>query len=531
MTQSNNLPDNSLDSEILRQIELHGVAPERIHEQLAQFQRGTKPLQLDRPCTIGDGIVKLDPTDFEELLKRHHDAIRQNRVSKFVPASGAASRMFHSLNVVYDRLQNGEQIAWTDSSDDPDVKAVQELLARLEDLPFYAELVALINQTNTTIAQLLANHNEKTLLGYILSQSGLNLANLPKGLIPFHRYDDHTRTPFAEQLAEAAALAGNASNVLRIHFTVPEDFQQEVQDHIEQIRSQLEHASLKFSIDYSIQSPSTDTIAVDLDNQPFRNSDGTLVFRPGGHGALLQNLNALQGDIVTIKNIDNVVPAPANALVFQWKRFLIGYCAMIQEALSHYLTALEQPDLPEAELNAALDFATTTLQLDVGEIDQSTTVAHKRQLMFNLLNRPLRICGMVKNEGEPGGGPFWVRASSGALSRQIVESSQIDKKNPEQLAIWNRSTHFNPVDLICAVRDFHGKPFDLAKFVDSETAFISEKSKDGKLLKALELPGLWNGAMAHWITLFVEVPIATFAPVKTVNDLLRPEHQGIGLKC
>jgi hypothetical protein len=349
---------------------------------------------------------------------------------------------------------------------------------------------------------------------------------LPKGLLKFHRYPDGTRTAFGEHLREAADYARSQNGRCHIHFTVSSEHRQRFEALWQGVRSGYEReCNIEFRVDFSIQEKSTDTIAVDKENRPFRGNDGIVLFRPGGHGALIQNLNALEGDVVFIKNIDNVVPKGLADLTSFWKKVLGGCLMQVQKKIFYYLERFTSGVADEELIEEAFAFVKNDLCTLPPWDQDSMAPKAKQEYLIGVLNRPLRVCGMVRNEGEPGGGPFWVSGQDGSLSLQIVESAEVDPSSEEQQKIGASSTHFNPVDLVCALRDFRGNPFDLRTYVDANAVFISQKSKDGRELKALELPGLWNGAMAHWNTVFVEVPAITFNPVKTVNDLLRKEHQ------
>jgi hypothetical protein len=345
-------------------------------------------------------------------------------------------------------------------------------------------------------------------------------------LLKFHQYSNGRRTAFEEHLVEAADYVKDAHGLCRLHFTVSSEHQKRFEGLLEEVRHRYEkNYNARFQVDFSLQKRSTDTIAVDIYNQPFREKDGKLLFRPGGHGALIENLNDLKGDIIYIKNIDNVATDRIKGPTFLWKKILAGCLIELQKKIFTYLERLVAQKPDEQFLDEVTDFARERLCLTPPNSWQRKSIREKREFLLNKLNRPLRVCGMVKNEGEPGGGPFWVEGKDGALSMQIVESAQVDPNSNEQQAIFASGTHFNPVDIVCGVRDYIGDPFDLWNYIDADAVFISQKSKDGRNLKALELPGLWNGAMANWITLFVEVPIITFNPVKTINDLLRKEHQ------
>jgi hypothetical protein len=496
----------------VQQILAQGHTLETILEQIAIFKQGVAFTTLHSPCTAGDGITVLSKRDLEQLAALYGEAVASGRVTKFVPASGAATRMFQSL------------LAYGESEDDTDNAAsqdVQRLVEHLQDFAFYDDLQSVMRKDGYAITTPSTRRQYQALCDYLLKPQGLNYANLPKALLQFHRYPDHCRTPVEEHLVEAAAYAQDCQQVARVHLTVTPAHVDAVQTHINAIRSRYEHTGVRYEITLSTQSPATDTIAVDLENQPFRDQDGHLLFRPGGHGALLANLQALDADIVFIKNIDNVVPDHLKETTYRYKRALGGYLVTLQNQLFAYLEQLAAGAVDESLLGEMWTFAGQQLALMPPAGLTHQPLHDQSRLLMERFNRPLRVCGMVKNEGEPGGGPFWVAQADGTLSLQLVETSQVNMASPGQRAILAASTHFSPVDLVCGVRDYRGRPFNLAQFVDPTTAFISQKTYAGRPLKALELPGLWNGAMAHWNTVFVEVPLCTFNPVKTVFDLLR----------
>jgi hypothetical protein len=465
---------------------------------------------------VDDGITVLQPSALEALGNLYAQAVSAGRVMKFVPASGAATRMFQALISYCERQEAA------DSKPDKDVS---HFINNLQRFAFYDDLQAAIQRHRGEGAAYLAHGQYTELLTYLLTPQGLNYANLPKILLKFHRYDDHCRTPLEEHLVEAAAYALDRHQVARLHVTVTPAHAEAVRAHIEASQRRYERDSLRYEIDLSVQSPATDTIAVDPDNNPFRNEQGHLLFRPGGHGALLANLQALAADIVFIKNIDNVVPDHLKDVTYRYKRALGGYLVRLQQQIFAYLEHLAAGRVDAGLLEEIRTFAQRELAIVVPPGLQHAPRHEHIRFLYDRLNRPLRVCGMVRNEGEPGGGPFWVEHPDGSPLRQIVEASQVDTALPEQRALLAASTHFNPVDLVCGVRDYRGQPFDLQRFADPDTGFISHKTYAGRPLKALELPGLWNGAMAYWNTVFVEVPLSTFSPVKTVLDLLRPEHQ------
>jgi hypothetical protein len=500
----------------LQQILAQGHTLETILEHIAIFKQGVSFTTLHSPCKVGHGITVLSERDLEQLAGLYDEAVASGRVTKFVPASGAATRMFQSL------------LTYSEAKDDTDNAAgqdVQRFVEHLQDFAFYDDLQTVISKDGYAITTLKTQRQYRELCDYLLKPQGLNYANLPKALLQFHRYPDHCRTPLEEHLVEAAAYAQDCHHVARVHLTVTPAHIEAVQTHIDAIRSRYEHTGVRYEITLSTQSPATDTIAVDLENQPFRDQDGHLLFRPGGHGALLANLQALDADIVFIKNIDNVVPDHLKETTYRYKRALGGYLVKLQNQLFAYLEQLATGVVDEALLGEMWTFAGQQLAIMPPAGLTNQPLHDQSRWLMEHFNRPLRVCGMVRNEGEPGGGPFWVEQADGTLSLQIVEASQVNMASPEQRAILAASTHFNPVDLVCGMRDYRGRPFHLAQYVDPTTAFISQKTYAGQPLKALELPGLWNGAMAHWHTVFVEVPLCTFNPVKTVLDLLRAEHQ------
>lgn len=491
----------------LAQLASVGISPETAAEQLARLRTAPPPIHLVRPATVGDGIEQFTTTrhsEIAELIDRGDAAASAGRVLKFVPASGAATRMFKDL---ISALQ-GPRLP----SDTP---AAREFFSRLDEFPFAGEL-----RQRTGLDRSPANDaEERALLRALLVD--MELAALPKALVPFHR-SDRVRTAFEEQLLEGTRYTRDAHGVSRLHFTVPDEARQRFETTLDKLRPLVEaqRRGARLSVAFSTQSPSTDTLALDETGAPFRNADGSLLLRPSGHGALLGNLQECGGDIVVVKNIDNILPDETSGEVVRWKRLLIGHLARLQAEVFSHLIAITTSSPSREALEAARQYAAARfarrLPPDAG-----------RDQIVNALHRPLRVCGVVRNEGEPGGAPFWVRHADGHESLQIVEPAQVNLDDPEQARIFRGATHFNPVDLICGLRGYNGVAFDLAPFVDPDTAFVTVKTADGRRLTALERPGLWNGSMAGWNTTCVEVPGATFAPVKTVFDLLRPQHQHV----
>lgn len=487
-----------LTDDDLKQIRDLGISKAEFERQLQLFRSPPEPLTIDRPCRIDDGILQVDPQDLDALVTQWELASEAGRLLKFVPASGAASRMFKSV------------LEFPQTPSDPVNADVQRLFDNLSRLPF-----------ENLLAEQETPSSAYALQQILFGPKGLQLHNLPKGLIPFHK---GPRTAFEEHLVEGAAYARSAAGKAHIHYTVQEEHRLGFEALLAFKKEELEkELATEFDVSFSYQDPSTNTLAVTLENEPFRDEHGRLVFRPGGHGALLQNLEATQGDVVVVKNIDNVVPDSKKEATLLWKKVLVGLLIHVQDQCFEVLRDLEgATNRPEACARGAKLLEERFLWKR-SETDALLENPDGADRLHKALNRPLRICGVVRNQGEPGGGPFWVKDQR---SPQIVESSQIDVRNPEQRVHLENATHFNPVDLVCGLRDVHGQAFSLDQFVDRNAVFIAEKSHGGKDLRALERPGLWNGAMAYWNTIFVEVPIETFAPVKTVFDLLRPEHQG-----
>ncbi len=499
-----------------RQIESRGMTVEQVEHQLVQHREGFPFLKIQAAAAVGKGILVPDTAAQKEAQDEWDAYKRQgHKVVKFVPASGAASRMFKNmfafLNASYDAPETDFEKAFFD---------------HIKQFAFYEVLSAKCMANNGKSAdQLIAEGNYKAVVANLLNVEGLNYGQLPKGLLLFHEYADGPRTPMEEHLVEAALYA-ESNGEANVHFTVSHDhlqlFEQRV---VERKHYYEEKFGVKYNISFSEQKPSTDTIAANPDNTPFRNEDGTLLFRPGGHGALIENLNDIDADIVFVKNIDNVVPDRLKDDTVMWKQIIAGVLVTMQRKAFNYLETIDSGQYNHEKLEEIIRFIQRELgcrKADIKELEDAELVCYLK----SKLNRPMRVCGVVKNVGEPGGGPFLAYNQDGTVSLQILESSQIDTNNAEYMKMFAGGTHFNPVDLVCATKDYRGKAFDLRQYVDPQTGFISSKSKNGRELKALELPGLWNGAMSDWNTIFVEVPLATFNPVKTVNDLLRDSHQG-----
>ena len=516
----------TLSSADKQQLEALGISMQQVENQIVQFKNGFAFSDLIAPATIGKGIVRFNENEIKELVRQFDEDKKYYDIIKFVPASGAASRMFKNLYAFVEEYKNKEIPADFLKKEKIKPDSVENFFIGIHDFAFFHNLKCQLQAKGKDIEKMLENNELVEIVETLLNADGMNYGNLPKALLKFHKYGDSTRLAVEEHLVEAAEYSNNGE-VAQLHFTVSQehlDIFKKIVDYV--VPKYEKQFGIKYEISFSVQKPSTDTIAVDMNNEPFRDKNGKLVFRPGGHGALIQNLNDLHKEIIFIKNIDNVVPDRFKATTYEYKKVLGGYLFRLQQQQFEYLELLDDGDVTNEELAEITAFAKDKLMIDIPDFFNTYNEIEKIDFLYGKLNRPMRVCGMVKNEGEPGGGPYFTRNSSDEISLQIVESSQIDHKNEKQEAMFRSSTHFNPVDLVCATQDFKGNSFNLPDYVDPETGFISLKSKDGKDLKAMELPGLWNGAMADWITIFVEVPILTFNPVKTVNDLLRETHQG-----
>jgi hypothetical protein len=500
-------------------IAARGSHPADVNQQITYYRKGFPFLPVVAAAEAGNGILKINDSDLSNYLNEFDEAAGADlSILKFVPASGAASRMFKSLFSALEDLDAGKSQKDVLESN----KDAREFYESIADFAFYDELKSSIENSKEELTF-------RNLLVWLLTGKGLNYGNLPKGLLLFHKYDDCRRTPFEEHLVEGAHYAKDSKGVVRLHFTVSPEHGEGFSALFDRVRTRYEEFfGVTYEVGFSRQKPSTDTIAVDLHNEPFREKDGSLLFRPGGHGALLENLNDLDSDLIFIKNIDNVVPDRLKEATYTYKKLLAGVLLHYQKHIFRFQKELNEKHhsaLDSAILAEAAYFLENTLNTKPAENMYYTEKEDLYIYLREKYNRPIRVCGMVKNQGEPGGGPFWARNSDGTVSLQIAESVQIDHSNPVQEKIARHATHFNPVDLVCGIRNYKGEKFNLLNFRDPNTGFISQKSKDGRDLKAQELPGLWNGAMSDWNTLFVEVPIETFNPVKTVNDLLRDQHQ------
>jgi len=470
----------------------------------------TNYLSLQRPCAVDDGIKRVSLKEKKKLIALFEQGAGKYKLLKFVPASGAASRMFADWFTAMEKGGFSSELS------------NRRFLRNLEQLPFFSRI-----KNDSLGKKLLAGKKIAGLLKFVLTEDGLNYGALPKALIPFHGYPQgEARTALEEHLGEAARYLRNSKNICRIHFTTSSEHRKKVSDYFKKKAGIYEKLyGVGFQVSWSVQEPATETIAVDENDLPLCDQSGRLVFRPGGHGALLANLQSLDADFIFIKNIDNVAPRPLLERNLPYKMLLGGLAFKIREDIWEILCQLEKGEPSAALIENIVRYCKETVNIVFPPCFAGLTKKKKIAAIFSVLNRPLRICGVVKNIGEPGGGPFWVNEADGTQTPQIVENGHVDKNNKKQLAVWRRAGYFNPGDMVCCIRNYRGEKFRLEKYVNQNAYLISAKKEKGRSLKALELPGLWNGGMAYWNTVFVELPLMVFNPVKTVDDLLRPEHR------
>ncbi|MBP5527818.1 MAG: DUF4301 family protein [Bacteroidales bacterium] len=490
-----------------------GLTVEKVQEQIDHFKEGFPKTRLEAAATPANGGIRvLDDKEITHYEQLYRSLGKDIKILKFVPASGAATRMFKDLyafTATYFGVSNNF------ANEFPDVKV---FLENIHSFAFFSDLKACMKNADLDIEDYLHRGDYSTVINFLLKEQYLGYGNLPKALLKFHRYGEMQRTPLEEHIAEGALYARCSDSTVNLHFTISPEHRNGFRRKLAEVKQYYENKfGIKLKVTLSEQKHYTDIIAVDEQNNPLRDEEGRLIFRPGGHGALIENLNEQHADLIFIKNIDNVVPDWMKHSTVTYKQVLAGMLLDLRTKTFDMLRTLDgNPD--DNTLHKIARFAEEELNIMVPPTCNAKD-------FHDLLNRPMRICGMVKNLGEPGGGPFYTIDSMGRRSLQIVESAQVNHNDLQQEAIFQASTHFNPVDLVCSAKDYRGHYFDLRRYVDPMTGFISKKSKGSQTLKSQELPGLWNGAMANWITLFVEVPITTFNPVKTVNDLLRKEHR------
>jgi hypothetical protein len=503
----------------IHQINSHGLTLEEVQRQLQILKDGLPPTEVLEPAVAGNGIVVLNDEDIRKYLEIFQLENQQYTIEKFVPASGAATRMFKEWVYFHNNYKPGRDYyerfikkhkLKTFESD------LDDFLNNLPGFAFYQDLMEIIRQQQPQLFQLDENEQVWQYIHYVLSDEGLGYENLPKALLKFHRYKNETRTALEEHLVEATAYARN-----KVHFTISPQ-------HLQAFSLLVDELKQKYpvQIEHSYQKPATDTVMLDSETgEMVRDQAGNIVFRPGGHGSLIDNIQDLSSDIIFVKNIDNVQKGDLQEVTIKYKKILGGYLIDLIRKIKKYLSLLRDEKPIGEQLSEIENFAKNELNIRFIEGFDTLNNSGKRKYLAYKINRPLRIAGMVKNTGEPGGGPFWAKDKNGLKSLQIVEKAQIDLKNPRQKEILENATHFNPVDLVLFIKDFEGNKFNLKEFVNEQAAFLTDKSYQGKPVKVLERPGLWNGAMDNWNTVFVEVPLKTFSPVKTVMDLLKTAHQ------
>jgi len=515
MNTENIITKYNLSENDTEQLNSSGITLFKLKMQVGQIKKGTQFVKLIRSCKIDDGIFRIDDEERKELIDLFEKECKGKEIIKFVPASGAASRMFKRLESF---MNSDVDLALDELKTNENYKYISQFFSNLSEFAFYDDLIGIIKENKSDIDSLLTQNKLKETLGYILTDKGLGYSFKPKALIKFHSYGNDNRTAFEEQIKESIEYIKDKTGNVNLHFTISPELRDDFENEKKQLIKKYGH-SVELNITFSYQKKSTDTIALDKNDELFRD-DSKILLRPGGHGALIENLNEINSDIIFIKNIDNVQREENLDLTVNNKKLLGGLLIEYQSRIHSYLNSLEETPSEEM-ISEIVAFIKHELGYDLSISGSKSSV----ELLKNFLNRPIRICGAVENVGHPGGGPFWVESKSGKVSKQIIEGDQVDKSDEGQKEIFQSSTHFNPVDLACGVRDYRGDKFDLTEYVDHSAVFVSTKSYKGRELKALELPGLWNGAMANWITVFVEVPKETFTPVKEVNELLREDHQ------
>lgn len=519
----NKIKSMGLLEQDLEQINQHGVSLESIQKQLAIFKKGIAKMELLEAATVENGILKFSIVEFVEKATFFDENKSGLKLLKFVPASGAATRMFKFLSVFLNEFDIERESINAYINRKKDTK-LPVFIVGMDKLPFFDIIYKKLKEEFFNFDSFPRDYKNYYFIKFMLDSEYFNFASKPKGILPFHEYAVNVATPIEEHLYECGYYS-SSNNQSYLHFTVSESHQKQFEQIISNVKDKVEEeTNTSIEVSYSYQHKSTDSISVNMDDEPFRTEDGKLLFRPGGHGALIENLNQLDADIIFVKNIDNVI-LHNNDTIALYKKALAGILIELQQQIFSFLNLIDQYTVENNQIEQIKDFLKVKLNMEVKADFDLYTFENKIKVLKAILNRPIRVCGMVKNEGEPGGGPFWVKNGQKEISLQIVESSQVDLNDKKQVKIMANATHFNPVDLICATKNHKGEKFDLHQFVDENSGFIVEKNYLGKDIKSYELPGLWNGAMANWLTVFVEVPLITFNPVKTVNDLLKEAHQ------
>lgn len=510
----------------LKQIKNKGITENQVNDQVSLLKNGMSFSNLVAAATIGEGIEKYSTDAIKDIISYYETKKESVNIVKFVPASGAASRMFKFLFQFLNSFDPSKETIESFIKNQKD-NLMETFTENLEVFPFYEEVISKAKATIPNFNNLSKDEMYLAFAKTMLDENALNYSFFPKGLLPFHKYKTGAITAFQEHLYESTLYA-SSNKKANLHFTVSEKHLKYFEAELDTFKSNLEQeTNTSFDISYSYQKEATETLALTLDNEVYRKEDGSILFRPGGHGALLENLNDLDCDIVFIKNIDNIVVAEKNIKISEYKKLLGGVLLQVQEQVFEFLHTLDNGDVNDAKLNEIATFMSDKMNVVLTEGFDNYSTNDKKTYLRNRLNRPIRACGIVKNEGEPGGGPFWVKDEQGNTSLQIVEFAQIDSENTAQNDIAKHATHFNPTDFVCGIKNYKGEKFNLMEYVDTNAAFITMKTQNGTDIKVLELPGLWNGSMAHWNSICIEVPVETFNPVKTVNDLLKPAHQNL----
>jgi hypothetical protein len=509
--------DTFSDNDLI-QILLHGITEKSAEKQVNIVKQKKVNVTVVRPV-LRSGLFKFNQQEINDMIENYATQIAGEKIMKFVPSSGAATRMFKDLFLSRDLLS--EKFFMRELQD-----SVYIFFHHLSDFAFFEVLKTCMENDGIKIKTPLSKKHYSAVLSYLLTEKGLNYSNLPKGLLLFHHYPQHTRTALEEHLVEAAEYALDKNNTVHLHFTVSPEHVNLFTSYCQQVVPLYEHQfGITYDIEFSVQHSSTDTIAFTTDNKPFKDNEGNLVFRPGGHGSLIENLNNIDADIVLIKNIDNVVQDKYKSDTFEYKKVLICFLLRIRKQVFTYLDMFDRKRLSLEELKEVEFFLQNTLFVQLEKKYNDLSLSEKQMYLYQIMDRPIRVCGVVKREDEPGGGPFWVKDANGKLSLQIVETSEMNLSDVRQRERLERSAFFNPVDLACSVKNHRGNPFNLFDYIDHSRYFVAQKSYMGKTIKAIENPGLWNGAMSDWLTVFVSVPLTTFTPVKTINDLLKQTHK------
>lgn len=493
-----------------------GIAPDLFVWQLQRFAQGFPPMKLLRPTAEGDGVSKIEEAEIDSLIATYEAQAPKLSICKFVPASGAASRMFRLLY----QYQRGQDLTPSENAQ------IERFFAEIKRFAFYEDLTKVVDRQGRDLLRMLEAGEQREVLDFLLGSKGLDYGQLPKLLLRFHRYQGELRTPAMEHMVEGAHYAKGNNREAVLHFTVSAEHQTLVREHLAELEIPYSaRYATSFRLETSLQNPATDTVAVDMQGNPFRKEDGSMLFRPGGHGALLENLNQLEAEIVFIKNVDNVVPDAHKAPTYRYKKLIAGVLLHYQAQVFALIKSIREQEV----LSAQLEQEAIALLRSLGSVPrsgwQNEDPATKRAYLLQKLNRPIRVCGIIRTDSNTGGGPYWVEDQQGGASIQIVETAQIAMDDPAQAAVASQAGYANITDLVCGLRDVDGQHFDLLQYRDDDAGFITHKSLNGQKLRALELPGLWNGAMADWHTILIEVPLTTFSPVKSVMDLLAPSHQ------